>query len=129
MTEQEMLNLRNQLVATAGAIQTNLNAIESKNQDAIEAEDEMQTVKQSLMLDVMNQRFEINNKLMYTNDDQRKAALQIALDAHEDYQNLKSSRAVKIVEKVLLESEVEYKRKEFRANELLMLYYANNPTI
>jgi glycerol-3-phosphate cytidylyltransferase-like family protein len=123
-----MQTYKTELDNLAASIQAKANLIESKRQDEIAIDDEMQTLKMSEMMNVMTARFEVNNKLMYTNDDQRKAALQAALDANEDYQNLKSARSVKIVERVLLESEVEFQRKSFRALELQMLYHANNPT-
>ncbi|HEX8289569.1 MAG TPA: hypothetical protein VF556_16415 [Pyrinomonadaceae bacterium] len=128
MTTEQMQTYKTELDNLAASIQAKANLIESKRQDEIAIDDEMQTLKMSEMMNVMTARFEVNNKLMYTNDDQRKAALQAALDANEDYQNLKSARSVKIVERVLLESEVEFQRKSFRALELQMLYHANNPT-
>lgn len=128
MTTEQMQNLKNQLDALAATIQQKANDIESKRQDEIAIDDEMQTIKMSEMSGVMSARFEINQKLMFTNDDQRKAALQTALDANQDYQSLKSARSVKIVERVLLESEVEFQRKTYRSLELQMLFHANAPT-
>lgn len=127
MTGDQMQMYKAQLDDLAAAIQSKVNLIESKRQDEIAIDDEMESLKIAAMMDVMTARFEINNKLMYTNDDQRKAATAQALDANEDYQMLKSARSVKIVERVLLESEVEFQRKSFRALELQMLFHANNP--
>lgn len=127
MTGSEINAMRIQLGDLALSIQHKANQIESKRQDEIAISDEMETIKMAAMLDVMTARFEINNKLMYTNDDQRKAAVHAALEASADYQMLKSNRSVKIVERVLLESQIEFERKTFRALELKMLFHANNP--
>lgn len=127
MTTEQMQAMKDQLDALATLIQQNSNDIESKRQDEISIEDEMQTIRYAEMQNVMTARFEINQKLQYTNDDQRKAALKIALDGNADYQSLKSARSVKIVERVLLESELQFNRDRFRALELQTLFHANAP--
>ncbi len=129
MPEQaQMTAMQNDLIQIAQMIQADLNTIESKHHDEAAIDDEMDLIKHTELQTVLTDRHEINNQLKYTNDKQRDAALKIALDANQTYQDLKSARAVKIVEQSLLKSKTEFSRKEFRAKELLMLYYANNPS-
>jgi urate oxidase len=118
-------NLKTHLDLLAESIRQKVNHIESKRQDEIAIDDEIQLIKVTGLAHVSTDRDE-HGKLRHTNDDQRRSALLIALNANQDYQNLKSARAVKIVERVLLESEVEFQRKSFRALELQMLHYANH---
>jgi hypothetical protein len=128
MTPEQMQDLKSQLDALAAVIKQKSNEIESKRQDEIALDDAMQTIKMSAMNQIFTMRDSLTSKLLYTNDDQRKAALSAMLDANANYQNLKSSRSVKIVERVLLESELEFQRKSYRALELQTLFHANNPT-
>ncbi len=125
-TEQEMSDYRNELDALAASIQTNLNLIGSKDQDRTALEDEMQSLKYAALSEVLTARFEINQKLQYTNDDQRKIAVEEMLTGDGNYQNLKVSRSVKIVEQSLLSSEVEYLRRRHKSLATLMLFFAQN---
>jgi hypothetical protein len=125
MTPEQMQNLKNQLDTLALAIRQKANEIESRRQDEIALDDEIQLVKVTALAAIGTEKNEFG-RLRYTNDDQRKSALAIFLNNNPDYQNLKSARAVKIVERVLLESEIEFQRKSFRALELQTLYHANN---
>lgn len=126
MTAEQMQNLKNQLDQLAQTIQQKANEIESKRQDEIAFDDEMQLIKVTALAHISTEKNQFE-RLRYTNDDQRKAALSIFLNSSQDYQTLKSARAQKIVERVLLESELEFQRKSFRALELQTLYHANAP--
>ena len=125
-TEKEMLDYREELDVIAETIKTNLNSIASKNADQIALEDEMQIIKHGALSQVLTARFEINNKLMFTNDDQRKIAVEENLADDQNYQDLKVSRSVKVVEQSLLASEVEHLRRKHKSLQTLLLYFANS---
>ena len=125
-TEKEMLDYREELDTIAETIKTNLNSIASKNADQIALEDEMSVIKHAALSEVLTARFEINNKLMYTNDDQRKIAVEELLLNESNYNQLKSSRSVKVVEQSLLASEVEHLRRKHKSLQTILLYFANS---
>ncbi len=128
-TEQQMNDYQAELDRTASLIQTNLNSIASKHADQEAFEDSAETIKRAAFTTVSTARFAINQKLQYTNEEQRKAAIETILAADPNYQNDKTSRAVKIAEQSLLASEVEFLRRKHRSLSTLMLYFANNPRV
>ena len=111
--QAQMTAMQNDLIQIAQMIQADLNSIESKHQDEEAIEDAIDTIKHQELQTVLTDRHDINNQLKHTNDDQRKAALKIALDANQQYQQLKSDRAVKIVEQSLLKSKPSFRAKNF----------------
>ncbi len=76
---------------------------------------------------VLNERFVINNKLRYTNDDQRKVAVAEMETADETFQRaivLERTQSESIAnQKAIIESY----RKTFKIKELLLFYYVNAP--
>lgn len=127
MTPETMQQFKTELDRLAEQIRAKMNLIESKRQDEIALDEEIQTRKFALIAEIGTRRDAESGKLVFTNDDQRKAALHAALDADKDFQMLKSSRSVKTVERVLLESELDFLQKSYRNLELQMLFHANNP--
>lgn len=75
---------------------------------------------------VLNERFTINNKLKYTNDDQRQVAVAEMQSADEDFQSaivLERTQSESIAnQKATLES----CRKTFKIKELLLFWYVNS---
>lgn len=76
---------------------------------------------------VLNERFVVNNKLRYTNEDQRKIAVAEMETADEDFQSaivLERTQSESIAnQKVIIESY----RNTFKIKELLLFYYVNAP--
>ncbi len=125
--EQRMENYQTEMEATATLVQMKLNTIESNRQDEIALDDAIQLIRNNIMLSVSTARFEVNNKLQYTNDDQRKSAQIVEEEGNQNLQNLKTSRSMKIVAQALAKNKVEYERRKNRGVELMMLFYANHP--
>ncbi|MCY7346377.1 MAG: hypothetical protein LH614_09190 [Pyrinomonadaceae bacterium] len=109
----------------ADAIRSDSSSIASKFADQQAIEDEMQTIKHAALSEVLTARFEINLKLRYTNDDQRKIAVEEMLTDDVNCQGLKVQRSVKVVEQSLLLSEVEYQRRRHKSLATLVLFLAN----
>jgi hypothetical protein len=125
-TQQEIDNLHNSLLAKAQTIKDK-SELAAQKQIALEAKKlEREAAKAAIVSEVANARFEVNNKLQYTNDDQRNSAVIEMLAISIDYQTVQSEVETVTTEKATTESELEFNRKSYRADELLLLYYANN---
>lgn len=128
MSEQTVLNYKAQLEAAAAEIKTQSNLAAAK---ATAVENQLETIenlKAGLLNTVLNARFEINNKLQHTNEDQRRAALSELKSTDRDYKTAVARLRALEEQKKTHESEAEFQRKKFRAAELAMLFYAHNPT-
>lgn len=126
-TEQQVNTYRTELNNKAQEIYDNLILLQSFEAALENTESELEGMTAAFMSDIANERFEINNKLRYTNDDQRKAALIEAQQQSADYQIILADRRAGIQNAVGKKAIIEQTRKEFRAQELVLLWYANNP--
>jgi hypothetical protein len=127
-TEQQMLDLQAELNNIAAAIQTQLNLAATGHTAILNKMETLENLKAGLLNTILNARFELNNKLMYTNEDQRKVALTELKANDVDYQKARDELWTLEEQKKQAESEAEFQRRKFRAAELMMLFYANrNP--
>jgi hypothetical protein len=124
-TEQEMQAMRDALIAKAELIRTQLNLITTKRQTAETKELELETLDAGFLDTILNERFALNNRLVYTNDDQREVALTIARNDSPGYVSKRNEKTTAEIEKRNAETELEYQKRLYRPDELLMLFYAN----
>ena len=123
--EQQLNNL-------AASIQSNVNLLAANYNAQADLKEMIETAENSIMLDVMQERFDVQgfpeyNKLKYTNAEQRKAAQQLAQDTDSDFQNLVFQRKSLYAEGKSLEAVIEFERRQFRAANAAMLFYSTNP--
>ncbi len=88
----------------------------------------MEVAENSMRLAIAAERFAVNNKLVYTSDEARKAALTVEKDADADYQLLVTDFNTLYATGKSLEAQIEFERKQFRGVEIAMSFYALNPT-
>jgi hypothetical protein len=117
-------------------LQTELNAISQTIYDVSidlsetavaieEATDELETRRTAFMSQVFNERYEINNKLKHTNDDQRKVRLIEIENADTDFQALKSARSTLAATSAAQKAEIEKNCNLHKTRLLVLQYYAN----
>jgi hypothetical protein len=126
-TEQQIRDLRTELDALAQNIHDDSILLAEKQNQQHEIDDEIEQIKAALMSEVFNERFEINNKLKYTNDDQRKVRLIELQNERRDYKSLVTARRTSIQTQAAIAARIEMQRKSFKAKELTLLYHASNP--
>lgn len=125
-TNEEKINeLQNQMENIAVEIKNQTLLAAAKNSRILDKMEILENLKGGLLNQVLNARFEINNKLMYTNDDQRRLALNRLKAADFDFQTAQSELWTLEEQRKTHEAEAEFQRKKFRATELAMLFYAN----
>lgn len=89
-----------------------------------EANEHLETMKAAMMSQIFNERFEINNKLVYTNDDQRKVALIEMQNSNADYIAMKSARTSAAALSATQKAEIEKNRNLHKTKLLELEYYA-----
>ena len=121
-TEAEIEALNDSLLLTTAEIATSANLALNANAEMQEQESAMDLREAQLLSAIANDR------VTYQNAEARKAAIieQCALDAV--FQAARDAAVAAELAKRQAEIQTETGRKTFRANELLLLYYANNPT-
>ncbi len=128
LTEQQINDLQTELAALSQNIHDDSIELAQKQTEQHEIDDEIETIKAALMSEIFNERFEINNKLKYTNDDQRKVRLIELQNERADYKTLVVARRNSIQAQAGIAARIEMQRKSFKAKELTLLYHSNNPT-
>jgi hypothetical protein len=127
VNEQQINNLTGELDALAQTIHDDSIELAQKQTEQHEIDDEIETIKAALMSEIFNERFEINNKLKYTNDDQRRVRLIELQNQRADYKSLVAARRNSIQAQAGIAARIEMQRKSFKAKELTLLYHANTP--
>src|SRR5215213_6043799 len=115
-TEQQMIDLQNELISIAQTIQTNINLTVTQ-QNAFEA---AKAQKEEIGANILSAI--AANNLIYRNDDQRKSAFIEAKALSNYYQTARANERAALAEKTETEAGIELNRKTYRARELLMLY-------
>ena len=121
-----------QLLVLANAIKDARQNLDAKTADIAALDETIDTAENSIMLDVLEARYDVEgfpeyNKLRYTNAEQRKAAQKLAQEADADFQALVNQRKLYFAESKAFERQIEFDRKQFRAAELAMQFYSTNP--
>lgn len=127
LTQQQINGLQTELDALAQTIHDDSLELAQKQTEQNEIDDEIETIKAAMMSEIFNERFEINNKLKYTNDDQRKVRLIELQNERADYKSLVVARRNSIQAQAGIAARIEMQRKSFKAKELTLLYHANTP--
>lgn len=127
LTEQQINDLQTELAGLSQNIHDDSILLAKKQIEQHEIDDEIERIKAALMSEIFNERFEINNKLKYTNDDQRKVRLIELQNERADYKTLVVARRTSIQTQAAIAARVEMQRKSFKAKELTLLYHANTP--
>jgi hypothetical protein len=127
LTEQQINDLQTELAALSQNIHDDSLELAQKQTEQHEIDDEIETIKAAIMSEIFNERFEINNKLKYTNDDQRKVRLIALQNERADYKTLVVARRNSIQAQAGIAARIEMQRKSFKAKELTLLYHANTP--
>jgi hypothetical protein len=89
-----------------------------------EANEHIETMKAAMMSQIFNERFEINNKLVYTNDDQRKVALIEMQKSDADFIAMKNARTNAAALSATQKAEIEKNRNLHKTKLLELEYYA-----
>lgn len=121
-----------ELLSLANDISDNRALLDQKLADIEALASVIETAESSLLLDVIRERFDVPghpqyNSLKYTNETQRKAALQIARDSDTAFRRLIADRNLLYAQMKDLERRIDFDRKQFRAKEIAMLFFSNNP--
>lgn len=127
MTEAQINQMASGLEAIAQNIHDDLTLLAATERDVEEIETDLEAMKAAIVSNVANARFEINGKLQFTNDDQRKSAVIETQNADAQFQSAVVARRNLIQSAAGKKATLEQQRKEFRARELVLLYHANNP--
>ena len=126
-TEQQINDLETALETLANSIY-NYEISLSRNLEAItEADENLETIKAAHLSDVLTARFEINNKLQYTNDDQRKVAVIEALNNDANYIAMETARKTLIQTQSAQKAEIEKTRNLHKAKLLVLQFYSLAP--
>lgn len=127
-TEQTILDLRDQLESLAQSLYTTQIQLAQSVSQQVTRETQISGIRAAMLNGVLTERFEINNRLVYTNDDQRKTAMMMAEDSSVVLQGLKDSCLSETENQATLKAQIERLRNLFRKFELVLAYYANNQT-
>src|SRR5690348_6653137 len=118
----QMINFQTTLAQIAAAIQTQSNLAAARQTQILQKQEQIENLKGGLMNTVLNERFEINNKLKWTNDVQRKIRFNQLAAAAADYQTAIAQLYALEEAKSTALAEAEYQRNLYRSTELLMLH-------
>lgn len=125
--EQIITNLETELQTLAETIETAQLNLSDTITAIEEANDEIETRKATMMSSIFNERFEINLKLVYTNDEQRKVRLIELQNADLVFQNFVSVRTTLAATSATQKADIEKNRNLHRAKLQVLVYYANLP--
>ncbi len=125
--EQIITNLETELQTLAETIETAQLNLSDTITAIEEANEEIETRKATMMSSIFNERFEINLKLVYTNDEQRKVRLIELQNADLVFQNFVSVRTTLAATSATQKADIEKNRNLHRAKLQVLVYYANLP--
>ncbi len=120
-TQQEIDNLHNSLLTRAQIIKDKSELLAQKVIEKRQAQDAWELRRAQLLAPIAADR------VTYTNERGRESALIEQTADDIVFQTKLQNDYTTTVSKASLDAEVELNRKLYRADELLLLYYANNP--
>jgi glycogen debranching enzyme len=124
-SQQTIIDLQAELETLADSIYNDSINLSETAAAIEEANDEIETRRAAFMSQIFNERYEINNKLKYTNEDQRKVRLREIENADVDFQALKSARSTLAATSAAQKAEIEKNRNLHKTQLLVLQYYAN----
>ena len=125
--EKQITDLNDELTALASIIENDSVSLVQTVAAIDEAGEEIETRKANAMISVANLRSLEGNKLIYTNDDQRRSKLIVTLAAAADYQAFMSARSTLAETAATQKAAIEKNRNLHKAQLLVLQYYANLP--
>lgn len=123
--EKQITDLNDELTALASIIENDSVSLVQTVAAIDEAGEEIETRKANAMISVANLRSLEGNKLIYTNDDQRRSKLILTLAAAADYQAFVSARRTLAETAATQKAATEKNRNLHKAKLLVLQYYAN----
>ena len=126
-TKQEIDDLTGELETLAQTIHDDSISLSETIAALDESHEEIETMKATHLSTVLNDRFEINNKLKYTNDDQRKVAVQELLSSDANYNAMKSAQTRLVAAQATTRAAIEKNRNLHKSKLLVLQYYASLP--
>lgn len=123
--EKQITDLNDELTALASIIENDSVSLVQTVAAIDEAGEEIETRKANVMISVANLRSLEGNKLIYTNDDQRRSKLILTLAAAADYQAFVSARRTLAETAATQKAAIEKNRNLHKAKLLVLQYYAN----
>ena len=123
--EKQITDLNDELTALASIIENDSVSLVQTVAAIDEAGEEIETRKANAMISVANLRSLEGNKLIYTNDDQRRSKLILTLAAAADYQAFVSARRTLAETAATQKAAIEKNRNLHKAKLLVLQYYAN----
>ena len=123
--EKQITDLNDELTALASIIENDSVSLVQTVAAIDEAGEEIETRKANAMISVANLRSLEGNKLIYTNDDQRRSKLIVTLAAAADYQAFMSARHTLAETAATQKAAIEKNRNLHKAKLLVLQYYAN----
>ena len=126
-TEKQISDLNDELTALAGTIETDSNSLAQTIAAIDEANEEIETRKAQMMASIFSERFEINLKLKYTNDEQRRVRLIELQNGDVNFQTFLSVRSTLAGTSATQKAGIEKNRNLHRAKILVLQYFANLP--
>lgn len=125
VNEKQITDLNDELTALASIIENDSVSLVQTVAAIDEAGEEIETRKANAMISVANLRSPEGNKLIYTNDDQRRSKLIVTLAAAADYQAFMSARLTLAETAATQKAAIEKNRNLHKAKLLVLQYYAN----
>lgn len=125
--EKQIIMMSEELNALAQNIETAQISLSETFAAIEEANQSIETSKAAMMHQTFNERFEINQKLVYTNDDQRKVAVIGLENLDADYQAMRTARTTLAATSASQKASIEMNRNLHKAKLLVLEYYAKLP--
>lgn len=126
-TKQEIDDLTGKLETLAQTIHDDSISLAETIAAIDESIEEIETMKATHLAAVLSDRFEINNKLKYTNDDRRKVAVQELLSNDANYNAMKSAQTKLVAAQAERRAAIEKNRNLHKSKLLVLQYYASLP--
>ncbi len=125
--EKQITGLEDALAALADAIQNDSVSLSNTIAAVEEANNEIEMRRAVMMGAIFNERFEINLKLKYTNDEQRKVRLIELQNADVNFQTFISVRTTLAGTSAAQKAAIEKNRNLHKAKLQVLVFYANLP--
>lgn len=122
-TEQQIIDLRNELDALAAEIGDDCAALATLMEQRRAARENVESSRAELLDDILNQRFAVNNKLQFTNDAQRQIELTRREKTDAPHVALVAALNSKMTSEGNLEATIEEKRRLHKSKSLLLEFY------
>ena len=125
-TQQEIDLLITDIETLSAAIAADVVNLNETIAAIVEADDQLAAMDAVMLGEVFSERFAINQKLVYTNEDQRKAALIGKQTANQTYQAMKAAKTTLYQTRAAQMANIEQNRNLLKSKNLLFQFYGGN---